>query len=145
MDCVNVQGNRPLHLAASKGSAAIVEALLEAGADAEGRNQRGSCAVHVAAAMGHADVVHVLINPSLVSARCDPSLFVDDHGLLPLHIASHKGHVDVVKILLTSREARSAVVAVDRFNATALHFAAAAGFFFLSLVGCDMLHISHQP
>jgi len=55
-------GITPLSLAAMAGDAAIVAALLDAGADRDATNRDGSTALHAAAFMGQADVIRLLLD-----------------------------------------------------------------------------------
>ena len=54
----------PLHAAAGCGRAAIVEALINAGADTTIKNKQGQTAAQLAAAMGKPDIVNLITKPA---------------------------------------------------------------------------------
>ena len=62
-------GSTPLGLAAFRGRAAVVAALLELGADADGTNRDGNTALHVAAFMCEFEVVELLLEAGAATGR----------------------------------------------------------------------------
>lgn len=111
-----VNGARPLHLAAFKNENSIVKRLLEAGADANAEQEDGSTALLEASAAGHA-----LIVDSLLKANADPNRGT---VALPLPSAALKNHTEVVELLLRGGADPNAL---ETDGATALLKAAAAG------------------
>ena len=80
--------------AANKGQYAIIQVLLQAGADPNMTDLNGECPLLVAALNGYRDIVQLLIqqgaNPNMGSK----------YGSTPLHWAASLGHKDVVKQLI---------------------------------------------
>lgn len=83
----------PLVLAASKGSTALVKALLAAGAHAEGSSR--SSPLYWACHGGHSEVAAVLLKAGANVNACSA---VD--GMAPLHVAALGAHADTVAVLL---------------------------------------------
>eukprot|EP00965_Chrysotila_dentata_P187303 6172046-Pleurochrysis_carterae.AAC.1 len=65
----DASGSSPLHLAASRGHAALLPMLVAAGAAVPAENDAGECALSLAAAAGHIDAVNILL---AVADPCDP-------------------------------------------------------------------------
>ena len=83
-----------LHIAAAVGSVAVVELLLERGADVEQRDGVRMTPLGVACRAGHMDVVDLLVrNGASVLAK-------DSRGRSTLFEASYGGHTEVVRFLL---------------------------------------------
>lgn len=103
-------GATALHLAARAGNVEMVQALLEAGAEANGCHDDSMWAefspLHNAAARGHVGVVQALL---VAGAACDKFAMVtdsplqgtesEDTSVTPLHLAAEAGHVNVVRAL----------------------------------------------
>ncbi|MDR3180215.1 MAG: ankyrin repeat domain-containing protein, partial [Holosporaceae bacterium] len=112
----------PLHYAAENGSVAVVNVLLDRGADVNGKDyraffQKASCTpLHLAVENGHLEVVNVLL-----AKEADVN-DVDYEGRTPLYDAAKNGHVDVVKALLEA--GADASKAITRYNKTPLDEAA---------------------
>ena len=107
-----------LHIAAGKGDTAVVEALLEAGADVEAKDSHGWTALHIAAMEGHSAVVKVLLE-----AGADVNAKDNTDGTALLN-AAMIGHYAIIKTLL---EAGANVEAKDNHGWTALSLAAMRG------------------
>jgi ankyrin repeat protein len=86
-------GVTPLHSAAAGGSAEIVHLLLQAGADANARQEGGFVALHAAAQNGDASMAR-----DLLGHGADPDLATDD-GRTALSIAEEQGHDEVAALL----------------------------------------------
>ena len=108
-----------LHRAASSGRAAIVSALIAAGAAVDKRNLFGTTALHMAAERGHQDVVSVLLQ-----AGTDIKA-VDTNGRTPLTLAACSGQAGVVAALI---KAGAALSKPDVSGKTAMFLAAEAGY-----------------
>lgn len=83
-----------LHIASTHGHAAVVRALLKAGAAVEGRDAVGETALHCAASHGKTKVVRMLLQ-----AGADPDSR-DAQDMTPLHWAARMSREDVAEILL---------------------------------------------
>ncbi|KAL3872338.1 hypothetical protein ACJMK2_040269 [Sinanodonta woodiana] len=90
-------GWTPLHHAASKGSVAVIESLLEAGLDITARTNNGCHALHLSAGNGNLKIVKYLIktNPGLLQQN-------DKNGWTALHHAASKGSVPVLETLIAA-------------------------------------------
>jgi 26S proteasome non-ATPase regulatory subunit 10 len=119
VDAKDGAGWTALMMAASlKDGDALVDLLLQKGADPNERTSRGQTALHFAASKSNLDVARTLMAHK-ASARVK-----DQRGQLPLHRAAAVGHVPIVKSLL---EHGSPVNAADLDGSTALHHAIAEG------------------
>jgi ankyrin repeat protein len=108
-------GNTPLHLAAWKGYTAVVELLINAGAQVNERNNYRVTPLHKAADDGHIDVAELLINAGAeVNAQ-------DKDGMNPLHWAADRGRIAVVELLIKSN---AELNVQDKYGNTPLHLAA---------------------
>ena len=85
----------PLFLAAQNGSAAMVETLLEAGADANATMGTGTTPLMLAASSGSADAVTALIDNG-----ADPNAEETRYGQTPLMFATALNRVEVMTALL---------------------------------------------
>ncbi|KAI8513952.1 positive regulation of extrinsic apoptotic signaling pathway via death domain receptors protein [Branchiostoma belcheri] len=97
MDMLNyskLNGDTPLHQAASGGHVGVAELLLKAGARVDCRRLFGDTPIHNAASKGHVGVVELLLKAGAQ---------VDSRGekfYTPLHCAASRGHVGVAELLL---------------------------------------------
>jgi len=89
----NTMALRAIHSASAGGSTEIVEHLLQAGADANSRQQGGWTPLHAAAAAGRLDMVRVFL-----AHGADPTL-TNSAGKSAYDIALQKGHAAVVQAL----------------------------------------------
>ena len=107
-----------LILSVFTGDRAIVEVVLNHGADVHAKDNSGFTALHTAAEWGHADIVRLLLaRGAEVNER-------NSIGNTPLHLAANAGFVSVVELLL----ARGADLDVrQRTGFTPLHHAAMHG------------------
>ena len=108
----------PLIAASSRGHAAVVRILLQAGAQVEARC-RGLTALFLAAEGGHTAAALALVD---AGALVDSKRRND--GLTSLHMAAYKGHSAVVRILL---ERGAEVNGVIKPGLTPLHSASERG------------------
>jgi hypothetical protein len=89
----NAQKVTALHAGATRGDAEIVRMLLEAGADANARQERGFVPLHSAAANGNAPVVQLLLKHGAhVDAKADD-------GKTPADTAADRGHEEIKEML----------------------------------------------
>lgn len=93
-NCSNRGRATPLHIAAERGCARHVRALLRTGAAVSARDASGATPLFVAAEAGA-----VAAAAALLRAGGDP-LLPNTAGETPLYIASLRGHLDVVQQLL---------------------------------------------
>jgi ankyrin repeat protein len=107
-----------LHLAASKGHAEIVAALLNAGAYIDAVDAQKKTALHLASSEGHTEIVAALIN---ADANIDA---FDAQKKTALHLASSQGHAEIVAALL---KAGAHIHALDPQKNTPLHLASSQG------------------
>ncbi len=76
LGCRNPKGDTPLHLAAAGGHLTACNALFEAGADPEARNDAKQTPAAMAAEAGHLDLARLLAGPEPEPAAPSPSLSV---------------------------------------------------------------------
>ena len=145
----------PLLSACEDGDLAAARAVLELGADAEERDERGATALMVAASWGHVDVCRLLLERGVdvnaadeggdtalhEAVRADeldvaealgewPGVDLDaknKHGCTPLHVASHNGNGAMTKLLIRLGASVNGPKGEMRGGYSALHVAAANG------------------
>ena len=95
------KGLTALQGAAMGGHAAILETLLDAGADVDvaGSYYGGFTALAVASSSGHSWIVR-----RLLEAGADPKMTSGNKSLTPLCIANFKDHREIIKILQDAEE-----------------------------------------
>ena len=115
-----------MHMAAQFGHAAVIRALLKAGASATyiavkdaAMRQTPASPLHLACRFGQVEAVDELLK----APGADPSA-ADDHGWTSLMRAAGNGHVELVRLLL---DAKAAIDAQDEKGKTALFAAAMSG------------------
>jgi ankyrin repeat protein len=86
----NSTANTPLHAAlAGMTNAALVQRLLDAGAEANARGETGITPLHLAASRGAADLAEMLIQHG---AQTDATM---DDGTTPADMATKRGHAEL--------------------------------------------------
>ncbi len=90
-----IGGYTPLHLAASRGNAAAVAHLLDAGSKATALTSTGVQPIHLAAEAGSADAI-----AALLSHGADINARDTTHGRTPLIFAASENRVDAMKVLI---------------------------------------------
>jgi ankyrin repeat protein len=99
----------PLHLASSRGHAAAVARLLEAGSNVAAFTATGVQPLHLAAQSGNVDAVTALLD-----ARADRDARDTTHGRTPLVFAASHDRLDAVAVLLArGADARLATTVID--------------------------------
>ncbi|CAN0135498.1 unnamed protein product, partial [Pylaiella littoralis] len=118
VDARDSSGSCPVHLAAERGYAHVVQILLQHGTDVSCLNGLKQTPLHTAAAGGSSDCMRLLLGAGgEVMAR-------DNAGRTPLHIAAFTGSPTVISTLVeggADLEARGSIS-----NRTALHEASAS-------------------
>jgi ankyrin repeat protein len=114
----NLEGRTALHYAASSGNIALVQQLLNRGADIKTEDPNGITALHIAAKEGNTAVMQLLLNHGADTEA------KDDDKKTALHTAVEEGNAAVVQLLLN----RGADVhARYQFGCSALHIAVFSG------------------
>ena len=105
----NGAGETPLHQAARNGHAAVVAALIAAGAEVNAADTAGFTPLHQAALNGH-----VVIVLTLIAEKADVNMDDDNFGFTSLHQAANNGHVLVVSALIAAEADVNARTKQDR-------------------------------
>lgn len=107
-----------MRLASSHGHEAVVQLLLDKGADISATDDNGMTVIHWAAKKGHELVVRTLLDHGAhISAT-------DNLGETALHLASYEGYESIVRLLL---ENEADISTTNNAGETAIHSAAAGG------------------
>lgn len=93
LEARNVHEQTPLHRAAEKGMAEILQLLLQFGANKDALDNSGWTPLHSATASGQYDTIQALLQ-----ANADPN-HRDKMGRMPLHIAASSGYLAIVQLL----------------------------------------------
>uniref|UniRef100_W5MFT8 Poly [ADP-ribose] polymerase n=1 Tax=Lepisosteus oculatus TaxID=7918 RepID=W5MFT8_LEPOC len=96
VNCRDVEGRQstPLHFAAGYNRVAVVEFLLQHGADVHAKDKGGLVPLHNACSYGHYEVAELLVTHGAVVNVADLWKFT------PLHEAAAKGKYEICKLLL---------------------------------------------
>uniref|UniRef100_A0A672SWD4 Ankyrin repeat domain 44 n=1 Tax=Sinocyclocheilus grahami TaxID=75366 RepID=A0A672SWD4_SINGR len=129
IDCVDKDGNTPLHVAARYGHELLINTLITSGADCTRRGVHGMFPLHLAALNAHADCCRKLLSSGF---QIDTP---DNLGRTCLHVAAAGGNVECVTLLLSSGADHNRR---DKHGRTPLHYAAASQHFqcLETLVSC---------
>ncbi|XP_063968080.1 serine/threonine-protein phosphatase 6 regulatory ankyrin repeat subunit B-like isoform X1 [Lytechinus pictus] len=117
----NSEGNTCAHIAASKGSVAVVKELLRfnrSGVCATKNKTNDSTALHLAAGGGHKEVVRVLLDHGASPTEENAD------GMTVIHLAARNGHVGILEALKGKVSWKAPSV---KIGLTALHIAAHHG------------------
>lgn len=108
-------GHRPVD---SVGSVEILQILLQAGADLQGRNGKGGNLLHHSTAMGQVELLQELLKLGL------PLDSADECGCQALHYAAARGHAELIETLLALGASADAS---SRSGVRPLHYACQNG------------------
>lgn len=87
--------NISLHLAAREGDIAVVNSLIEKGANINEKDKYDHAPLHLATTVGHTETVKLLLDND---AKTDEK---NERGDTPLHLAANRGQQKIVSLLLT--------------------------------------------
>jgi ankyrin repeat protein len=93
-------GDRPLHVAATRGNMDEIVALVGTGADVNASGEKSYTPLHYAAMQGHFDAVKFLLENGASPAK------IDEFGESVLDVARRQGHSEIVR-LIASRQSPS--------------------------------------
>jgi ankyrin repeat protein len=114
-----IDENTPLHNAASRGHTNYLDALLQAGASPNSRDQYGNTLLHLSAMHGHMRSVQLLLERG---ARPNNK---NKYGNTLVHVAALNGHTDMCMFLV---EKGLKVSSRNNANSTPLHYACTRDF-----------------
>jgi len=117
-------GQTALHVAAGKGNSAVVQMLLENGAERESRDHKKQVPLHLAAGNGDLDTVSELLGPGTNTADKNGINAIDKYWQTPLHVAARYGNHLVAQLLVSGGAEKEARAMGYR---TPLHVAASHG------------------
>ena len=115
----DIQGSRPLHIAAKRDYIKIAGILIAAGASLEAVDNMGRTPLHSAVINGHLDMCTFLLSQvGYINA-------LDADQMTPLHWAVKSNHLDIIDYLLT--KGAEHVNNYDRYGYLAMHYAVEQG------------------
>ncbi|XP_059366352.1 serine/threonine-protein phosphatase 6 regulatory ankyrin repeat subunit B-like [Carassius carassius] len=116
----NMEGATCTHIAAAKGSVAVIKELLlfTQGPATLNNKAKGLCPLHLAAAGGHTEVVKVLLDAGASVTEEDAD------GMTAIHLAAKNGHTHILEVL---KDSVSLKIQSSKTGLTALHVAACFG------------------
>ncbi|XP_067282389.1 transient receptor potential cation channel, subfamily N, member 1 [Pseudorasbora parva] len=117
----NMEGATCTHIAAAKGSAAVIRELLmfsQGGPHTLNNKANGLCPLHLAAAGGHTEVVKVLLEAGASVTE------EDVEGMTSIHLAAKNGHTHILEVLKGNVSLK---IQSSKTGLTALHVAARFG------------------
>ncbi|XP_016365820.1 serine/threonine-protein phosphatase 6 regulatory ankyrin repeat subunit C-like [Sinocyclocheilus rhinocerous] len=117
----NMEGATCTHMAAAKGSVAVIKELLlfnQGGPVTLNNKANGLCPLHLAAAGGHTEVVKVLLDAGASVTE------EDAEGMTAIHLAAKNGHTHILEVLKGSVSLK---IQSSKTGLTALHVAACFG------------------
>jgi ankyrin repeat protein len=120
LERVDVDGDRPLIVAASYGQLEVVRLLMEIGANLNATGSWGDTALICAATRGHVEVTALLLSKGAHANS-------NDGGVTPLMLACRMDHLGVVKILVQHMAGQGLDERDSQLGWTALHGAAFKG------------------
>lgn len=118
-------GLTPLHVACIHGKAAIVEALIEMGADVDATDLNECTPLHYAASRGHQNALLLLLHSGANINQTN----IDKNT--PLHLSVNNGHLNCVKALIYFAEHSRKKIFINSTNEsgnTPLHLASKWGY-----------------
>ncbi|XP_052389010.1 serine/threonine-protein phosphatase 6 regulatory ankyrin repeat subunit B-like isoform X1 [Carassius gibelio] len=116
----NMEGATCTHIAAAKGSVAVIKELLlfTQGPVTLNNKAKGLCPLHLAAAGGNTEVVKVLLDAGASVTE------EDTDGMTAIHLAAKNGHTHILEVL---KDSISLKIQSSKTGLTALHVAACFG------------------
>ena len=101
LNCQNMYGDTPLHVACRKGHVDVVRYLVsEQGCSTACQNKNGDTPLHEACREGHLVMVKALTSGQYYKAASNSQ---NKDGDTPLHEACCEGHVDILKYLISEK------------------------------------------
>jgi len=94
-------GDRPLHVAATRGNMDEIVALVRAGADVNARGEQGYMPLHAAAAQGHFDAVKFLLENGASPTK------INEFGESVRDVARRRGHNEIARLIASWYSPRS--------------------------------------
>ncbi|MCP1646652.1 ankyrin repeat domain-containing protein [Pseudomonas nitroreducens] len=92
-NALSLFGDRPIHVAATRGDIDEIKLLLDHGAQINAKGEHGYTALHDAVEQGHVAAVRYLLDHG-----ADPKT-VDDAGFSALNLAENLGEEEIVQVL----------------------------------------------